>query len=294
MNSFDKINPALLDVVLPEHDGYPAELAAADTPDALRDVCGSTSRRFPQSFYVDPKDWADKARENDKNKTWAMNYLDRYTNQNPTHECTCHSLRANFEVARNRQRGVSFANGPTKDFRYPESAEFGSVWFSSMWPYNKANPRIRGGANVIQVMELVVKDGMMPDKTQPREYGFRHAMPGTQGKGNSNQSSGQWVSVSEMPSGWQETAKWFKPLEVVFPASYEEAVCLLLHGFAVSVGRSGHAVPWCQYMPGQGAAYPDSYDLTRYDSERTVKSAWRGSFSIISVTAPDDWSKPAG
>jgi hypothetical protein len=36
MNSFAPIDPKLIDVVLPEHDGYPEHLAAQDTPDALR------------------------------------------------------------------------------------------------------------------------------------------------------------------------------------------------------------------------------------------------------------------
>jgi len=40
--------------------------------------------------------------------------------------------------------------------------------------------------------------------------------------------------------------------------------------------------------------YVDSYDVIRYDSLRTVKSAWQGSFSIASVSVPDDWSKPGG
>ena len=111
MNSFAPINPALIDVPPvpgPDgHTGYPDALKAQDTRDALVDCCGAASRDFPQSMWVEPKDWADKARDNDKYKTWGMNYLDRYTMQNPTHECTCHSLRANFEAARNLQLGIS-------------------------------------------------------------------------------------------------------------------------------------------------------------------------------------------
>jgi hypothetical protein len=84
-------------------------------------------------------------------------------------------------------------------------------------------------------------------------------------------------------------------LEVIFPESYEQAVCLVLHGYVLSVGRNGHAVPWARWMPDQRLmAYPDSYDIVRYDSERTAKSAWKGSFAVASVTLPDDWSRPAG
>ena len=295
MNSFAPIDPALIDVVLPEHDGYPDHLAAEDTLDVLRQVCGAATRDFPKELWIEPKDWADKARDNDKYHTWPLNYLDRYTNQNPTHECTCHSLRANAEAARNRQRGIIFSEGPKKDFRYEESQR-GSVWLSPLSIYAEANPRKTGGANVRQVMDIACKRGFLPDEIQPRDYGFKHAIKGTSGKGNSNQSGGKWVAVGEFPSGWQATADWFKPLEVIFPESWEQAVCLVLHGRAVSVGRSGHAVPWCQWnAKEQAMAYPDSYDVTRYDSLSTVRGCGAsGSFSIATMTTPDDWLKPAG
>lgn len=297
MNSFNQpIDPALVDVVLPvDEQGYPDSLAAQDTPDALRMACGAASREFPKSMWIEPKDWADKARDNDKYHTWPMNYIDRYTNQNPTHECTCHSLRTNVEGARNRQRGVNYPDGPKKGYRYAESAEAGSVWLSPLSVYAEANPGQWGGANVRQVMEIACRRGMLPEKIQPRDYGFKHTLVGTTGQGNSNQSHGSWVAVRNFPEGWQETAKWFRPLEVIFPGSWEEAVCLVLNGLFVSVGRNGHAIPWGQWLPDQQVmAYPDSYDVTRYDSLRTVKSAWQGAFAVASVTAPDDWSKPAG
>lgn len=294
-STFDRIDPRLIDVFPKEHDGYPASLAAEDTPDALRSACGDASREFPRSLWIDPSDWADKAADNDKYHAWPLNYIDRYTNQDPTHECTCHSLRTNAEAARNRARGVKYPDGPKKDFRYAESGGVGSVWLSPLSVYSEANPRQWGGANVRQVLEIAVRRGMLPETLQPKDYGFRHAVAGTTGKGNNNQSSGPWTPVSGFPNGWQETAKWFRPLEVIFPASYEEAVCCVLNGLVVSVGRNGHAVPWAKWMATERAmAYPDSYDVTRYDSERTAKAAWQGSFAIASMTLPDDWSRPAG
>jgi hypothetical protein len=291
MNSFAKINPALIDVILPP-DGYIDD--GGNTLDVLKAMCGAASRDFPQGLWIEPSNWADKARENDKNKTWPMNYIGRYTNQNPTHECTCHSLSRNAEGARNKQRGIIFPDGPKAGFRYDESA-IGEVWLSPLSVYAEANPRKSGGANVRQVLEIACRRGMLPETIQPRDYGFKHAIVGTTGKGGKNQASGPWVSVANFPSGWQETAKHFKPLEVVFPESWEQAVCLVLHGHFVSVGRSGHAIPWGQWNAAeQVMAYPDSYDVTRYDSLRTVKSAWQGSFAIVSMVSPDDWLKPAG
>jgi len=114
VNSFAPIDPALIDFQSPEvglHDGYPAELAAGDTIDVLKDVCGSASREFPQALWIEPSNWADKARDNDKYKTWPANYCDRFTNQTPNHFCTCHSLGTNFEICRNRQRGIIYPEG---------------------------------------------------------------------------------------------------------------------------------------------------------------------------------------
>lgn len=303
MSAFDEINPALIDQPLPSNEltdgqsGYPDDLAFGDTVDALKAASGEASREFPESLWIEPRDWADKARDNDKYKTWPINYVDRFTNQTPTHECTCHSLRAGFECARNRARGISFPDGPKKDFRYEESAS-GSVWVSPLSVYAEANPRQWGGASIRGVMEIAVRRGFLPEKIQPKEYNFAHSLQGTTGRGGKNQASGDWVSVSRFPEGWKETAKHFRILEVIYPDSFEQAVCLLLNGYMVHVGRSGHAVPWglvgFSGNDVSNAPYPDSYDVIRYDSVRTMKSAWRGSFSIATVTCPDDWMKPAG
>lgn len=294
MDSFQTINPALIDVTLPP-SGYPDDVAAGDTRDVLWDVCGSASRAFPESLWIEPRDWADCASDNDRYNTWPINYIDRFTNQDPTDECTSHSLRANFEAARNRHLGIIFERGPQKAYRYDVSGKLGVVWTSPLSVYAEANPRQRGGAGVRQVLEIAVRRGLLPDAIQPRDYGFKHTMVGTTGRGNSNQSSGDWVPLNRFPEGWQETAKWFMPNEIIFPESYEQAVCLVLHGIAVSVGRRGHAIPWARWMAKGGEMeYPDSYDIMRYDSSSTVKSAWRGSFGIVTTTISGDRSKPTG
>ncbi|MBK7363044.1 MAG: hypothetical protein IPJ01_12175 [Micavibrio sp.] len=293
INSFETINPALIDVFFQEHTGYPDELRVQDTRDVLRDVCGAATRDFPQSMWIEPRDWPDRARQNDQCNGWAMNYIDRYTNQNPTHECTCHSLRANFEAAWNRQRAIA-AGPPEAGVRKPLSERSSSVWVSPLSVYAEANPRQWGGANVQQVLEIAVRRGMLPEPIQPKPYKFAHTLHGTTGSGGINQAKGDWVSVSRFAAGWQATAKHFRPLEVIFPDSYEQAICLLLNGIAVSVGRNGHAVPWASWnATSRVCAYPDSYDVTRYDSERTARSAWQGSFAIVSTTIPDDWDNPA-
>lgn len=302
MNSFAPIDPKLIDVPSPEianapdgHAGYTPELQAADTVDALKSCCGATSREFPESMWVDPKDRADKARENDKNNTWALNHVDRFTNQNPTHECTCHSLRTNFECARNYARGITFPDGPKKGARYEESQR-GSVWVSPLSVYAEANPKQWGGANVIQVLDIACRRGFLPDKIQPHDYGFKHSLQGTTGDGNSNQSHGQWVALKNFPAGWKDTAKLLMPREVVVTDDWEQALSIVLNGRAFSVGRDGHAIPYSHWNEKEKAmGYIDSYNVIRWDSLSKVKQAVRyGGFSIISTTTPDDWMKPAG
>jgi hypothetical protein len=301
IDSFAPIDKATLDYVLPLADqGYPAHLAAGDTRDVLIDVCrgaGAKPRDFPKELWIEPKDWAAKAKENDENNTWPMNFIDRYTNQSPTHECTTHSISRGFEAARNRQRGLTFSDGPKAGFRY-EHSKNGVVWVSVMSVYAEANPGQWGGASIRGPMEIAARRGWLPDKMQPAEYKFKHTLAGTAGRGNNNQSSGSWTRVGGFPPGWEETAKLFRIDQVIFPSSFEEAVCLVLHGRFVHVGRSGHAIPWGQArFDGNefaGMAYPDSYDTTRVDSAGTVRRVWGGSFAIDTVTVPDNWLDPAG
>lgn len=296
MNSFAPVDPSLIDLILPDETGYSEAVAAEDTPEALLDCCGSVSIEFPDEWWIDEKDWKDWARENDKNKTWGINYVDRFTMQHPTHECTCHMLRTEAEAARNRARGLIFSDGPKKDFRYSESAEIGSVWLSPLSIYAEANPRQWGGASCRQVLDIAIRRGFLPETIQPRNYGFKHSLHGTAGQGNSNQSSGPWVPLSRFPEGWQETAKWFKPREVIVTTDWRKAMCMLLRGQVLGYGRDGHAVPPSFWNVASNVfGYPDSYNLIRYDSlERFKRACASGVHCIVSMTTPDDWLKPAG
>lgn len=293
MNSFDPIDPRLIDVVLPD-DGYPPEMAAEDSPDALWDACGDAAREFPESLWIEPKDWADAARDNDRYGTWPANYIDRFTNQSPTHECTCHALRAVAEACWNRQTGYQV--GPAvPNQRLPISAESRSVWFSCLSIYAEANPRQRGGASTRGVMEIARRRGFLPDTIQPQDWGFRHTLTGTAGRGGVNQSRGAWVPFSRFPAGHESTSIHFRPLEVIIPRMWEQSVCLLLHGRAVGHGRSGHAVPLVQWNPTSNvAAYYDSYDVIRYDSIRNIRAGLVSAYSIVSMTMPDDWASLTG
>jgi hypothetical protein len=110
-----------------------------------------------------------------------------------------------------------------------------------------------------------------------------------------NQASGKWVAIRDFPDNWGDTAKHFKPLEIIVPDSAEQIVCLVLHGYAVGAGRNGHAIPYAIYNPTQQLlGYVDSYDVIRWDSMRSVRAAVGSAYAIASMTTPDDWLKPAG
>lgn len=286
------------------HWGYPEELAKLDTPEAMRDAFGDTAVDFPSNLYIPQNEWRDRADFNDKNGLWAGNFIDRFTNQANTHECTSHALRCVAEACWNRQRRIGLG-GPVAGQRLPISADSASVWLSCLSIYSQANPGEWGGANCQQVCEIAVSRGFLPDMIQPKEYGFKHTMHGTRGRGGINQSG----NAPEYPSwsgndfrrkpshwtdaNWRETAKHFRPLECVYPRNTEEFVCCLLHGYAIGIGRSGHSVPiiGIKYS-GNSMTFPyyDSYDRTLYDS----RAYYSGAYCILSMTSPDDWNKPAG
>jgi hypothetical protein len=288
------IDPSLIDVFPKHHDGYTAAMEAEDTNDAVRGACGDTVIGFPDQWWIEPKEWEERAKYNDAHGLWPSNYLPRYLNQSPSHECTCHSLVMNCEIARNRARGVTYKDGPVKGFRYEQAGKTGAVYLSPLSVYAEANPGEWGGANVRRVMEIAVRRGILPDDIQPADYGFKHTLQGTSGKGNLNQSGGDWIPVRKFPAGWESTASLFKPTGVIIADMWEQVVCLLIHGVAYSVGRNGHAVCWNKWDWKQRLfPYADSYDVTRYDSERTAKGAYRGGFGIVQVKQPDNLARAA-
>lgn len=296
------IDPKLIDVTLPFDSGYPAALAALDTPQTIRAAFGDTSREFPAALYVEPKTLRDRCEENDRLGLWAEDFWDRFTNQNPTHECTCHALVAVAEACWNRQQRIRLG-GPEAGVRKPISESSGSVWFSPLSVYAEANPGQWGGASCQQVIGIACRRGLLPDKIQPRPWKFKHAMQGTCGKGGINQSSGDWPGWSNgtfkrrpadwADGAWTETAKWFRPLECVNPEDEEQYDSLLANSFAIGIGRNGHSVPIGRIVWDGNRKlyrYRDSYDVFRYDSRPYTS----GAYSILSMTAPDSWERPAG
>lgn len=291
------IDARLIDVDLPHDSGYSFEVSRDDNTENMKGAvsdAGGIITDFPNSMWIEPRDWPAVARELLDTRTRAIDYVDRFTNQDPTHECTSHCFRTCFEGARNRQRRIAIGP-PVAGQRLDSSAHSASVWVSPLSVYAEANPGQWGGAGVRQILGIATRRGVLPDKVQPREYGFKHTLHGTCGQGGVNQSHGPWVPLSRFPDGWQETAKHFKPVEYIFPDSWEQTVCLVLNGLLVGVGRNGHSIPYAEWMPDdQVMKYVDSYDVCRFDSISRIKSTVGDSYAIVSTTIPDSWDKPAG
>jgi len=256
-------------------------LAVVASPTTAEDIRKAVSLDFQDHMWIEPREWKQWAEWNDEFGLWPEDIRNRLTNQDPTHECTCHCLVQNVEMAYNAAQGGKV---------YP-------VYLSPLSVYSEANPRRRGGAGMWQTLKIAMERGILPDKVQPSEYGFEHTLHGTEGRGNEHQSTGPWVALRDFPDGWQGTARHFKPLEIISPESWEELVCLILRRRAIGYGRSGHAVPPNKVVWDERGSmyfqYPDSYDVIRYDSMRSIRAGVRSSYCIWSTTVPDDWSKPA-
>jgi hypothetical protein len=264
----------LVDYVPAEPTGYPDEWAARDTSEAYAGLGGMID--FPDHLWIEERDWKDVARQNDQYGTWPDDYRSRYTNQTPTHECTTHALVQNTEIAQCRQ--------------LVDKSKV--VWLSPLSIYAEANPRRWGGSTMQRTLGIARDRGFLPDHDGPdgedtQRDKFDATLHCTSGNVDYS-SNGPWVSVDRFPNGWRETAKRFRPLEYVNVREWRQIICLLLNGYAVSVGRSGHAIPYTKIVWRGGrlhAQYADSYVIDRYDSLSMIKSAVGGAYSVFSVTA---------
>lgn len=266
----------LIDYTPSVPSGYPANMAANDTSDNLK-MMGGTD--FPQSLWIEPKDWKTYAADNklSERKLWPTNFKGRFTNQDPTHECVCHALCRSAEIAYAQQH-----SGAKR------------IALSQVGIYGIANPGQWGGSDVLGCLRIAMEQGFIPENVWGQDAIFKHTMHGTCGKGNQDNSSGPWVTERTHPqyfSGAAETRKLFKPTEVINPRTREEMACCVLHGRAICVGRRGHSVPYTflVWEPNQKSeqptfGYDDSYDVQRYDSWNGASEAVDGSHCIWNMT----------
>jgi len=98
------IDPSLIDVFPSVPTGYID--GDEDTADNLFAACGESARAFPKEMMVPKSERKAMAEANDRNRTWGLNYLSRFTAQGNSHECAGHAVTRSIEAARNRLRGI--------------------------------------------------------------------------------------------------------------------------------------------------------------------------------------------
>jgi hypothetical protein len=227
------------------------------------------------------------AERNKEFKTRPKDFWTHFTQQSPTHECVAHAGTQVFSMVWNKENATS---------KY-------DVWFSPLYLYSQANPSIRGGTYISKVLGIMMAGGLLPEHHGPKglntqKQSFQHTLHQT--AGNDPTRGGPWVAERNFPAGHRNTARHFKPIEVVNLSSWQEIICMLLHGYAVWVGRNGHSIPYYDVIWNGSdlydllVPYPDSYDLELFDSWRTVKQAVGGAVAIMVTNRPDDPSRPAG
>lgn len=280
MSSLDiEVDPVLIDV---EHknDGM---LSAGYSESEL---FAAGAQPFPDALRIPRTDWDDWINENDKHKSAAIDFSARQTHQGGSHECVCHASVQLFEVAYNGQLGGiphAFYGAPLGLYTLITGG------------------RQFGGSNVMDALREMMARGILPEHDGPEWLGgkggqakrFKHTIHQTSGRSEDHWPTKGWIKESEFPQGWESTARHFRVLEAFTIPDREAHASIILRGRGVVNGRQGHSIPHLQIVKSNGkylSKYRDSYLRDLFDSE----SLWGGGYTIASVTAPDDPTKPAG
>lgn len=278
MNLNLTIHDALIDV---QHapDGM---IAGSDSRDELY---GAGVKDFPAELRIPRSEWDDWLRMDEKYKSSPEHFSARFTHQGNSHECVCHAATQLFECAYNRQVGIASA-----------------VYFSPLALYTRlTNGRQWGGSNVGHALREMMSRGMIPEHDGPEWLGgkngqtqrFRHTVHQTSGRSEAHWPTKGWIRPSELPAGWEQTARHFRAPEAYYINDEIDHFSAVMR-WGVGNGRNGHAIPHLNIVKDSRgrylSKYKDSYNVFRYDSE----SLWGGGYCIRSVTTPDDPIKPAG
>jgi hypothetical protein len=186
--------------------------------------------------------------------------------------CASHATTQAFEVAWNQAYGI-------EDW----------IEFSPMSIYPFVSRRANSGSTLSDNLEYIQDSGLLPVPGQKYEQFLKDAdIPVHTREENDYYGS--------FPTGWKDTARYFRAVEVFDIGSYEGLVTALLMGFPCVVGRSGHAI--CHLDPqgdGSSIAYANSWSPNWGDSgfgvdtERAVSGAISsyGCFALRTVYMHD-------
>lgn len=250
------------------------------------DLYAAGAVNFPDKLRVPRSSWDDFIAQHDANKSAAIHYSARQTHQGSSHECVCHASVQCFEIAYNRQ------------FAGKKYAFFGSP----LGLYTRlTGGRQYGGSNVNDGLREMMARGVIPEHDGPEWLGgkggqaarFKHTVHQTSGRSEAHWSTKGWVTPSQLPPGWEQTARHFRVIEAFYIPDREAHGSALCQGLCIVNGRQGHSIPHVQLVKSNGkylSKYRDSYLRDLHDSE----GLWGGGYAISVVTSPDDPLKPAG
>lgn len=274
-----QVNPALIDIP----HSFDGMLGVGYSESELF-AAGATP--FPDWMRIPRSDWDDWINENDKHESAALDFSARHTHQGQSHECVCHASVQAFEMVYNAQVG-----GIHRAFYGSPLALYTLI----------TGGRQFGGSNVMDALRMMMSRGILPEHDGPEWLGgkggqakfFKHTVHQTSGRSEPHWPTKGWITPSQLPSGYEETAKHFRVLEAFTIPDREAHASMLLRRRPIVNGRNGHSIPHAKLVKSNGrylSKYRDSYNVDRFDSE----SLWGGGYAIVAVTTPDDWTKPAG
>lgn len=256
------INPALIDV-RHQPSGY---LGPGDK------TFGSA---FRSEWLIDRKDWRDWYEQNEAASVSLKRYNLKINNQNPESSCVCNAAETCFRSIWARQLGVKW-----------------SIDLSPMSLYARICSSRHSGSYMVDALNEAKENGFLPESTEKNKRLFRHTL----------HQNTPWIRESQLPSGWQQTAKHFRPLEWYrLPDDRDAFGSALLQGMPICYGRDGHSIAAMDLIWDNGrwlAVYAQSYGTEtgdegyQYDSERMWETD--GAWCLRAVTLPDDPAKPAG
>jgi hypothetical protein len=183
------------------------------------------------------------------------------------------------------REGSCVANAASQGHEINQCRQFGKdrvVHLSAISLYKRIGRSASSGAMVSDGLEEMAERGILPlDTAENRERFGEHVMPAT--------------GFSERyPDGWESTAKRITAHEWVICDSVNEIISALLRQWPVMVGRSGHAICYCDPVyDGRNllVKYANSWgnwgeNGFGYDSLKLIKQSARWAYALRSVTAP--------
>jgi len=184
--------------------------------------------------------------------------------------------------------GNCVAEASTKSIEIVTACTYGLEQVIPISPaslYHRIGTSESSGAIVMDGIEAMVREGVLPLDTAENRRKFKHTHPAV------------GFSVP-LPDGWQETAKLFKAVTWYAIDSFAAMVTALLRGHPVVVGREGHSIIYLRVRLKNGNLvfiYLNSWGRWGFasgnlpygfgaDSERLGKQACHGAYALVSVT----------